>query len=61
MITFIAALASTIVIEESAQEFHSLSFALCGDPQPAFLLINTLDLKLTLHLCPVSRGCDSSG
>ena len=45
---------------ESFRSFTARLFALCGDPQPALLIINTLDLKLTLHLCPVSRGLDTS-
>ena len=52
MITFIAALTSTIVIEESAQDFQPFCL-LCLEilNLPCLYLINILEFEL--HLCPV--------
>ena len=46
------------VIEESAQEFHSLFGFLCVEilNLPCLLKINILASETTLHLCPVSEA-----
>ena len=65
LLIFIAAISPAIVIEESALGVSQPVALLCVEILTCLALsavfkINILAIELTLHLCPVFRGCDNS-